>query len=186
MTTDWLSARGAVPDVAIRTHRAPWEPPLLDAVPHDVLLRLTYVMLDERETDGELSFVLTPWPRVDDLGRVRHDPTDAIDVGVDPVTWKDLLKAKRLPEVLRERDPHIGDAFAMMLRRRTAASLLKPVGPIVDVTADARDAAKAAFYGAVASPLVDEVAEAVKEPEEHTHDRLEAPDEWVAFARRKR
>lgn len=175
------------PAVRVPTRDEPWVPPLLSRVPFPVLQRLTYAVLDEQdEPPGEVSFVLTPWPRIDDLGRVRHDRDDPIEVGVAETSWRSLLAGRRLPEVLRERPPRIGDVFAVMLLRRDPHHLLDPIGPVVDVTADARDAARSAFYGAVAPPLDQDVADAQAAPEDDGVEPLAPPDEWAAFVERKR
>jgi hypothetical protein len=96
-----------------------------------------------------------------------------------------MLAERRVPEVLRDRPPRIGDAFAVMLERRDARHLVNPIGPVVDVTADARDAARAAFYGAVASPLDASVATDVAEAEEVTTGSVSEPAEWRAHVTRR-
>ena len=93
-----------------------------------------------------------------------------------------MLTQRRIPEVLRDRPARIGDAFAVMLERRNARQLLHPIGPVVDVTADARDAARAAFYGAVASPLDPSAATAVAEPAEDRIEPVPEPEDWALQA----
>jgi len=39
-----------------------------------------------------------------------------------------MLAERRVPEVLRDRTPRIGDAFGMMLERPSARHLLDPIG----------------------------------------------------------
>jgi hypothetical protein len=63
--------------------------------------------------------------------------------------------------------------------------LLDPIGPVVDVTADARDAARAAFYGALASPLDASVATDVAEPEEDQIRPVPEPEEWRSHVMRR-
>jgi hypothetical protein len=159
---------------------SPWVPHVLSKVPVEVLTRLTYAVLDEREADGDLSFVLTAWPYFDVLGRVRHHRTTAVDVVVPSREWQALLEARRVPTVLRDRAARIGDAFAVLLRERSAEHLLDPTGPVVDVTADARDAARAAMYGALAPPLPDQVETA--ERKRPRHPSVDVPAEWEARA----
>lgn len=178
----WLHRRGSVLKGDFDPNPHPWVPRVLDGFPPEMLLALTYVQLDEQEANGELSFVLSHWPRLDDLGRVRHSEgeDDDVDVGVASDEWVAMLSERRLPEVLRDRAPHIGDTFAMMLTRRTRGAMLDPVGPVYDVTADARDAAKAAFFGAVSQPLADEVRAEVEEAEPpHQGEHLAPPQEWA-------
>jgi hypothetical protein len=149
-------------------------------VPSGLHWRVDVATIGQRaQADGRLSFVLSAWPRTDDLGRVRH-VRDRFVVAVPAPDWQAMLAERRVPEVLRDRPPRIGDAFAVMLERRDARHLLDPIGPVVDVTADARDAARAAFYSAVASPLDVSVAADVAEPEEDRTGSVHEPDEWRA------
>lgn len=173
-----MARRASLAHVDTLDHKVPWVPEVLGNVPPEVLHRLTYVVLDEREADGDLSFVLTPWPHLDQLGRVRHQRDKAVVVAINAAQWQDLMEQRREPEVLRERAPKIGDAFAVMMARRSRRDLLAPRGPIVDVTADARDAARAALYGAIAPPLPDAAEEA--EHERAHHVVVPVPPEWEA------
>jgi hypothetical protein len=162
----------------------PWLPSVLAHVAPDLVSALTYAVIDERDQpNGRLSFVLSGWPRLDDLGRVRHQRDRLVEVAVPEGAWQAMLAERRIPEVLRDRPARIGDAFGVMLERRNARQLLHPIGPVVDITADARDAARAAFYGAVASPLDPSTAIAVAE-----EDRIEPvpePEDWRAHVRRR-
>jgi hypothetical protein len=174
----WLRDRvdsGEAKAARVAASDDPWVPAILAGVPAEVLRRLTYAVLDERDAD-DLTFVLTPWPHLDGLGRVRHRRADATEVSVDAPAWTALLAARRIPEVLRERPQRIGDAFAVLLAGGDEPDLLAPVGPVVDITADARDAARAAFYGAVASPLPSD-AEAVPQAR-HRVVPVGLPAEW--------
>jgi hypothetical protein len=165
----------------------PWLPSVLAQVDPDVVSALTYAVIDERDQPkGQLSFVLCGWPSLDDLGRVRHRRDRLVEVAVLEDKWEAMLARRRIPEVLRDRPPRIGDAFGVMLERRNARQLLHPIGPVVDVTADARDAARAAFFGAVASPLDPAVARGVVD--EHEEDRtgpVPEPEEWRAHVMRQ-
>jgi hypothetical protein len=180
----WLHERvaaGRARAVRVGDRAEPWRPALLANVSEDVLWRLTYAVLDERETEGTVSFVLTPWPYVDDLGRVRHRREEPVDVAVPVAKWRDLVATRCVPEVLRGRSPRIGDAFAVLMARRGRSGLLNPVGPVIDVTADARDAARAAFYGAVAAPLDPAAAEVHAVPEDDHVAPPEEPAEWTEW-----
>ncbi|HEX3199033.1 MAG TPA: hypothetical protein VHR39_15905 [Propionibacteriaceae bacterium] len=164
-----------------------WLPSVLAQVVPDVVSALTYAVIDERDQPkGQLSFVLSDWPRLDDLGRVRHRHDQLVEVVVPEDKWQAMLAKRRIPEVLRDRPPRIGDAFGVMLERRNARQLLHPIGPVVDVTADARDAARAAFYGAVASPLDPSVVpDVVDEHEEERVGPVPEPEEWRAHVVRR-
>jgi hypothetical protein len=157
---------------------------VLAHVAPDLVSALTYAVIDERDQpNGRLSFVLSGWPRLDDLGRVRHQHDRLVEVAVPEGAWQAMLAERRIPEVLRDRPARIGDAFGVMLERRNARQLLHPIGPVVDITADARDAARAAFYSAVASPLDPSTATAVAE-----EDRIEPvpePEDWRAHVMRR-
>ena len=168
----------------------PWLPSVLAQVNPTLVSALTYAVIDERDQpDGRLSFVLSDWPRLDELGRVRHQHDRLVEVAVPARDWQVMLAERRVPEVLRERPPRIGDAFGVMLERRVARHLLAPIGPVVDVTADARDAARAAFYGAVASPLDASMATGVEDKEEEEEeDRIgpvPEPEDWRAYVMRR-
>lgn len=172
--------------VQLPPRNVPWMPSVLADVAPAVVAALTYAVVDERDMpDGRLSLVLSAWPRTDDLGRVRHDRDRFVEVAVPARAWQAMLAERRVPEVLRDRPARIGDAFAVMLERRDARHLLDPIGPVADVTADARDAARAAFYGAVASPLDASVATDVAEPEEDRTGSVPEPDEWRAHVMRR-
>jgi hypothetical protein len=171
--------------VPLPPRNQPWLPSVLVQVAPAVVSALTYAVIDERDQpDGLLSFVLSGWPRLDDLGRVRHRHNRLVGVAVSSGDWQVMLAERRVPEVLRDRPPRIGDAFGMMLERRVARHLLDPIGPVVDVTADARDAARAAFYGAVASPLDASVATEVAEQEDRIGPVPE-PEDWRAYVMRR-
>ena len=176
--------------VAMPPGTEPWLPNVLARVNPALVSALTYVVIDERDQpDGRLSLVLSDWPRLDELGRVRHQHDRLVEVAVPARDWQVMLADRRVPEVLRDRPPRIGDAFGVMLERRVARHLLAPIGPVVDVTADARDAARAAFYGAVASPLDASVATGVEnKEEEEEEDRIgpvPEPEDWRAYVMRR-
>jgi hypothetical protein len=176
--------------VALPPGTEPWLPGVLAHVDPALVSALTYVVIDERDQPGgRLSLVLASWPRLDELGRVRHQHDRLVEVAVPAGDWQAMLAEHRVPEVLRDRPPRIGDAFGVMLERRAARHLLDPIGPVVDVTADARDAARAAFYGAVASPLDASVAPDVQDKEEKEEgDRIEPvpePEDWRAYVTRR-
>ena len=112
----------------------PWLPSVLAHVNPAVVSALTYAVIDERDQpDGRLSVVLSGWPRLDDLGRVRHQHDRLVGVAVPVGDWQVMLAERRVPAVLRDRPPRIGDAFGVMLERRDTRHLLNPIGPVVDI-----------------------------------------------------
>jgi hypothetical protein len=129
--------------VPLPPRNEPWLPSALAHVNPAIVSELTYAVIDERDQpDGLLSVVLSGWPRLDDLGRVRHQHDRLVGVAVPVGGWQVMLAERRVPPVLRDRPPRIGDAFVVMLERRDTRHLLNPIGPVVDITADARDAAR--------------------------------------------
>lgn len=176
---EWLRAIEARSGVAAMPRGdAPWVPPTLAEVPPEVLRRLRYVVLDDvDDADGDVVLVAAQWPTVDLLGRVRHAPETAREQYVPVARWTALLAARRIPEELRTRPPRIGDAFAMRLGR--SWDVTRPLGPVVDVTADAREAARTAFYAAVAHPVDPRVAPKLADPEDAPRLVVAPPEEWL-------
>jgi hypothetical protein len=136
---------------------------------------LSYIVVDElsREVAG---LVVASWPRLDPKGRVRFSGS-SWRVGARLDELDALLDAQRnLPETPPGSEPawqrpvRIGDAFAAQVVRPRGRSAAVPAlsrwlsAPIYDVSADARDAAKAALYGALAPTMSeDEVIEIAAE-----------------------
>lgn len=155
----------------------PWRPPVLRDVPARVLDALTYVVLDDLDAeDGAVVVDLSAWPQLDQLGRVRHDLDTTAEVDL-PV--KDLVRLTAKAKGRAKRPPRIGDTFAMLLRERTLTGLTSPVGPAVDVTVDAREAARAAFYGAVSTPLAEHELDDVDLTPRTRTKTVPVPQEWL-------
>ena len=171
-------ADGALVERESGTTQAYWRPPVLGELPAAVFRGLTYVVVDDLDgEDDSVVLTLSEWPRLDELGRVRHRLESSEEVDLPA---KDFGKIARSAKGRVRRPPRVGDAFAMMLPARTVTGLAQPVGPPVDVTVDARAAARAAFYGAVSRPLVEQEL-----PDVELHDVPEAkavaaPSEWLA------
>jgi hypothetical protein len=157
----------------------PWMPPILAEVPRATLRRLRYVVVDDIDAAvGDVVLVASAWPTVDLLGRVRHAADTAREQYVPVATWTRLLAKRRVPDDLRDRKPRIGDAFAMLLPR--GGDVTKPKGAVVDITADAREAARMAFYGATSLPMEPHVAAEVRDPDATPRAVVATPPEWVA------
>lgn len=134
---------------------------------------LSYVVVDELSPEVA-ALVVTEWPRLDRKGRLRF-PGSTWRVGASVEELDAALLGRRLPgvtlglspgrTVVSEVDPaqtraiRIGDAFAVVVKRPPGRITAVPAlsrwlqPPIYDVSADARDAAKAALYAAVAPTM---------------------------------
>jgi hypothetical protein len=117
-----------------------------------------YAMIDELDRSTAL-VALWPWPGVKE-GRLVFGDEEAV-VGVDADALRDFLSRNRLPPALSGRELRTGDVFAIRVKpgadlddpevTRDPSRWIEP--PVYDVTADARRAAKVAFYSAVSEPL---------------------------------
>jgi len=120
------------------------------------LRRFAYVVLEEL-VDEQVVLMAWPWPHADQAGHLywsptaeQNPPTAAIDRGL---LQHQLYRPNRLQRV-----PRLGDVYAASgLGRGWDAG--EPVldarqlfeGPLYDITADAREASKLAYLGAVAT-----------------------------------
>jgi beta-lactamase superfamily II metal-dependent hydrolase len=156
-------------DAAQQEELRPWTPP---CVPADLLAdttQLSYLVVDEIVGDT-VTLAIAAWPGSDSRGRVRFSPGQP---GHHLLVHRKELR-ERLYEGWLRRDPRVGDAFAAVLSQpvtdRLAASgevvldaglrLADALpGPVADLTAEARNVAKLAFYAAVAGVQPHEQAE---------------------------
>ena len=146
--------------------RRRWTVPGLD-VPEE---RMTYVVVDEI-LGTSVGLTLSPWPELDDQGRLRVSAGEARTLGADRAALEQFLAEHRRPPELAARPLRVGDVFAvqtiepalaqvedelaaptMMEPRLAPEEWIRP--PVYDVTPDARDAAKASFYAAV-TPILE-------------------------------
>ena len=131
--------------------------------------RLSYIVVDELSPEVA-GLVVVEWPRRDRRGRVRF-PGEAWRVGASVAELNSLLAARRrlprqVPELeqVRARPVRIGDAFAAPTERPSRLRSAVPAlgrwlrPPIYDISADAREAAKTALYGALAPVMSDDQA----------------------------
>jgi hypothetical protein len=137
-----------------------------------------YVVVDEIVGDA-VGLAIHPWPRADHEGRLRfRQAGDGRFCGVDRKelqAFLDKCREGEMDEALARRPVTIGDVYAATVTSTAArAKPAKLLGePVVDVTIDAREAAKVAFYGAVAAPL--KPSEVDRWIEEGTEDEDEPP-----------
>lgn len=114
---------------------------------------LSYITVDEIG-EGVVTLLISDWPEVDERGRLRFSGAPPVSVDVGETRLAAYLAKVRLPERLRERPLREGDAFAARTTiKQRAPAPERPVSrwlkaPVYDVTADARDAAKAAYLTA--------------------------------------
>jgi hypothetical protein len=134
----------------------PWLPEGLAA---DDVARGSYITIDELEDEAGAARV-TPWPVLDERHRLRFPDRDrGFTIAADGPRVAAIADRYR-----EERRPlRIGDVFWAIVRRpaRPDRSDLADIldGPLLDVTAAAREAAKTQYFAAVAAVLgVDDVA----------------------------
>src|SRR5687768_14115779 len=154
--------------------RRPWTPPCVPAELLDDPATLSYLVVDEIVGDT-VTIAVSGWPGSDELGRVRFDA-----IAADAPIGHLLVHRKELHERLYEgwlrRAPRVGDAFAAVLGDAVAARLAEAgevildsavrladalPGPVADLSAEARNVAKLAFYAAVAGVQPHEQATAL-------------------------
>ncbi|MDH4177983.1 MAG: hypothetical protein OEW31_10680 [Thermoleophilia bacterium] len=133
-----------------------------------------YVVVDEI-LGSVVGLAVSPWPSVDAEGRLRFRTGDVLTVAADRVELQGFLGEHRLPAELRERPLRIGDVFAVSVRpgvleklaggAAAHARLEAPVAPaawmlapVHDISAEAREATKVAFYASVAPTMEPEEA----------------------------
>ena len=159
-----------VPEADPATGDRPWLPAGLKqhGFTRATVQRLTYIVIDEIVgEDAGLS--LMAWPVADSRGRLRfRELDDRVELGL---TVEDLRR--QLYRGWRRRSPRIGDVFAARPEPGVAAELeagyegqwgrsltdLFP-GPVYDVTGEAREVAKLAYYASVTAVLEHGEAEA--------------------------
>jgi hypothetical protein len=128
--------------------------------------RLSYAVIDDIESNFA-GLSVSPWPTVDEVGRLRFGAGRSRSVGASRAELERFLARHRLPRKGARRPTRIGDVFAVSVKEplpedqvADPATWIEP--PIYDITAEARDASKAAFYSAVA-PTLDPKAKSDRE-----------------------
>ena len=119
---------------------------------------LAYVVIDELES-GFVGLTINAWPTIDERGRLRFNLAHSLSVGATERDLHAFLAKHRTPRKIADRPLRVGDAFACRIRPPIRdGELVDPdrwmVPPITDVSAEARDAAKLAYFSA-AAPIAD-------------------------------
>lgn len=177
----WLPSR---PKVLPPTDR-PWKPALIGTRSTEEL-RYAVVdeifpgaMLKRGSRTGLAELSISDWPVVDALGRLRFPGDAAVHVEADAERLRLLLRRHRLPRKAVSRDLRGGDTFALLVQPHSFDSFLSEIDsdeatsanrsrtldpskwewlrmPVYDITADAREAAKLAYFAALTAPLPEE------------------------------
>ncbi len=144
------------------SHQVPWFPHSLHKyVDRAAELRegWWYVVLEE-VVDGTALLLRWPWPLADEKGRLLWPPGDdrlVEEAGIAvPVLANQLYRPNRL-----RRAPRVGDTFAVRQSDRAKWGASDPVDDVqvlfpdhaIDVSADARVAAKLAYQGSLVTAV---------------------------------
>jgi len=156
----WLPRGRATP---LPADAAPWVPVGFADKPV-TWTALSYLVIDELSKQVA-RFVVSSWPVLDAKGRVRSSGS-SWEVGAAVAELVAMLNQHRIvppagqgPAAPSRRPLRIGDAFAASATRpRGQHAAVPPLArwlspPIYDVSAAARDAAKAALFGALAPTM---------------------------------
>ena len=126
-----------------------------------------YVVVDEIEEDVA-TLILEPWPRLDRRGRLKFSGGELrVDIQVGRQQFEQLLRdriapghvsAAVAPEAFASRPLRVGDVFcAVVDRAQMTSDPDSPARwlerPVIDVSAEARAAAKTQYFAAVGPVL---------------------------------
>lgn len=135
-----------------------WWPEALQAVAGspEQLADFAYVVLEEL-VDHRVVLMAWSWPKADNAGHLFWSSRDEARPLV-AIVDQDRLRAQLYRPSRLQRSPRLGDVYAAS-RLGPGWGDAKPVtdvrtlfdGPLYDISADAREAAKLAYYGAVAT-----------------------------------
>lgn len=157
---------------------SPWKPPALAGVPSPELNRFKYVVVEER-IDDLVGLLVSEWPRGGGGGPPFFPRGgEEEEVVVDRNLLQRRLARRRVPDstaaggtrkALQERDVVVGDVYAARLAAGPdPQEVVDRVGverwieEIVDITAEGREAARAATYEALTPRLKPKVASALR------------------------
>jgi hypothetical protein len=158
---------------------SPWRPPSLRR--REDLESFVYVVVEE-EIDGTMGLVVAEWPEGGTGGPRFHEQGE-VELAVDREALQRRLSERKVPapaamndEImaeLRNRRVEAGDVFAVQ-----SVGAFSPeadpeelrdcawIDEALDITADAREAAKAKMYEALTSPLDPRIARRLAAAEE--------------------
>jgi hypothetical protein len=159
----------------LRVDPRPWDPGHpSDRGLKDESERLLYIVVDEVVEDW-IGLSVSTWPDADSKGRLRFKAeTGSVEIGTTRRSLREFLKTATAPIKSRLR---VGFVFAARVRESTAqefvlkaadvgdesASAFQDLGAWLerptDLTKQARDVAKLAYYGALLSTLPEGVEE---------------------------
>lgn len=152
----------APPPVADR----PWLPAGV-GLSRDGLEKLSYIVVDEIVGE-DVDLSVSSWPMVDVRGRLLMPTKDPLAVHAEVEALAAYVNRPDVRAGRRPIDIRMGTAMAAEVRTR-AMGAARPrldrwlVPPVHDITAPARDKAKAAFYAAVAPALDPKEVKAIRE-----------------------
>ncbi len=156
--------------------RGPWRPRGV-GLPRksEELERLSYVVVDEI-VEGMADVSVSPWPAVDDRGRLLFPDEPPRSVQADVAALLEYLRGIDFRPGDPPQELRMGAAFAAQVRREglePAGRRRRPprawlVAPVYDLRSAARDKAKQAFYAAVAPTLAPEDAERLRNKDART------------------
>jgi hypothetical protein len=146
--------------------KRPWRPAGA-GLPREGIEKLSYIVVDEIVGD-DADVSISPWPLVDDRGRLLLPAEQPLGVHAVVETLRAYVNRADVRAGRRSIDIRMGTALAAVVRTKPLAAgetrLEKwLVPPVYDITAPARDKAKASFYAAVAPALHPKEVKAIRE-----------------------
>lgn len=168
-----ITVRLVPPAVALRSIGR-WMPDKA-ALPEAQLAHVSYIVIDEIVGDA-VDVSISGWPDVDERGRLRFaEDEPPRTVRASAAALEEFLSRVDFRSADWPRSLRMGDVFAARIRTRKLRALksgeasgapprpsawLTP--PVYDITAQARDKAKEAFYAAVSPTLRPKEAQAME------------------------
>lgn len=164
---------------------SPWQPASLRE--RDDLEDFAYVVVEE-EIDGTMGLVVAEWPSGGRAAPRFHGQRE-FELAVDREEMRRHVSDRRVPRAdelpdevvdeLRNRRIEVGDVFAikpvedLFAEDPDRLQTCEWMGEALDVTAEAREAAKAKMYEALTPPLDPRLAERLRAKPEQATERSE-------------